>query len=194
MLDYRETFRTIFHLAKNNPTLIILAFISVSAGDLITISIELLVSATDFTSWSPEQLFTAIANLGGDIGRLLAYAAVITAIFAVVWVITAVSSAGLIVGTQKRLEDQPFTVQDGVHHGRRLLWPFIAVDTIIFFPIFVVILLILLIVAGGLATAVTNAQSTSENDLITTVLISFLCAIPSSCSLYRSGLLRPFTA
>lgn len=178
MLNYSQTFSRIIQLGKNNPALIMLGFVSVFIAELFSTSGLLLANATSFTELSPEEFFTAVADAGNDLGRLLSYTAVITVILALVWVVSAITGAGLIVGTKERLEDRPFDFATGWKNGRRLLWPFIAVDTIIFFPIFMLLLLTLGIVAGGLARAVINSETASNDDVMVTIFTSLLCALP----------------
>ena len=180
MPDFGRFFPQAIHLLRKSPSLWWLAVLGAITQELFNSTSTFWATTTSFNELSPEAFFSQITAWGESPRSMILFALGLTAVLLVIWLVTAVANGGTIVGTQARLQEHPFSFKEGVQHGRRLLWPIVVVDTIIFFPIFIIALLMLIVLGGGLGFAIAQSNTTPNNTdgLITTLLITLLCLIP----------------
>lgn len=86
----------------------------------------------------------------------------------VVWVVMTIGEGGMIVAAASQANAQPLRFSQALNRGIRLLGPFIAIDTILFFPLFVLILLVLLLGAGSFFVGI--VLGARSNDVLALVL------------------------
>jgi hypothetical protein len=121
---------------------------------------------------SLEQLLLPGPLIGGTI--------VLCVVFVLIWLVSTVGEAALIRAVADFQDGQPRTVGQALSAGVALLGRFIALDTIIFFPLFLILLIQLLVLGGGLIAAILllTQPGSRPDDLVPVGLIVALIVLP----------------
>lgn len=104
-----------------------------------------LVNATD-----PEAFFQSVLDFLLNPAVLIGGTVIFFLVFSIVWVLSTVGEAALIRGVADFDDGRSRSIGELFSSGARLLVRFIAIDTVIFFPFFLILLIEMLIVGGGL--------------------------------------------
>jgi hypothetical protein len=148
----------------------------------------------DYEQWlsNPDLLFNKIDESIQLVSAwLVGGAVVLFLVTTAAWLIMTMAQ-GAIIGTAVAADaDEPVSFSSGFKRGVGLLGRFVAIDTIVYFPVFLVLLIMMLLVLAALVgTAVTafrdNATPTA---LITPLLVGIFCLIPFMCMLVPLGML-----
>ena len=201
-MDYGRFLITAWHITRRHKYLwffgLLLAYEAIS-NSLIRLAIgpNILAPITaQLEQWQaqPELIVGQIEQLLQSVSERLfsnAFIYLLTLLF--IWFIVTLALA-VIISTTLQTSDghsPPFSVI--LKTAKTLLLRFIALDTLIYFPLFLAILLIMLIAAGAIisaALATTNANTTTTA-LLRPMLIGGLCLLPLTCLLFPLSL---FTA
>jgi hypothetical protein len=120
---------------------------------------------------SPAEVLEPIATFltGPDV---LATSTLITVCifftFILIWIISTIGEVSLIRGVADFAEERPRSFGDLLSTGVRLLVRIIAIDTVIFLPLFLILLLQLLILGGGMIAGILllNQPGNNPDDLL----------------------------
>ena len=106
------------------------------------------------------------------------------------WLAWAVAQGAIITAVNDVDAGQPVSWQSALNGGTALLGRFIAIDAIVFFPMFLLLLLLMLL-AAGLMFAFTwqMLQSGSMETAVLWVVVGLACLLPVSCLLLPLGML-----
>jgi hypothetical protein len=107
------------------------------------------------------------------------------------WFINAIAEGGLIRATTILNQQGQLTFGQALRRGWRLLGRFIAIDSLLFLPIFILFLVLLLVSFGGLIglVAVSTQGIASPSDLLTVLGVTSAAAIAIICLIIPVGLL-----
>ena len=117
-----------------------------------------------------------------------------TAVFLILslafWLVWAVAQGAIISVTLDAEAGQPISWQRALNGGTALLGRFIAIDAIVFFPLFLLLLLLMLL-ATGLLLAFTwqMMQTGSVGSAALWLVVGLACLLPLSCFLLPLGVL-----
>ncbi len=106
------------------------------------------------------------------------------------WLVWAVAQGAIISAVLDAEADQPVSWPRALNGGTALLGRFIAIDAIVFFPLFLLLLLLMLL-ATGLLLAFTwqMMQTGSAESVALWLLVGLACLLPLSCLLLPLGTL-----
>jgi hypothetical protein len=105
------------------------------------------------------------------------------------WLLTTTAEGALIAAVLQAESDERPTMRRAVTQGWRWLGRFIAIDTLLFFPLFLLVLLALLALTGALLVAgLMAAQNRTLSFITMPLLLGAACLLPLFC------LLPPLTA
>jgi hypothetical protein len=85
--------------------------------------------------------------------RLIAWLVMLLVVGLLIWLVTAVAEGGLIWGIDRQQNGYPAPLRSSLVAGWRFLIRLVAIDTLIFLPLFLLLLLTLLLGSGGLIGA-----------------------------------------
>lgn len=145
-----------------------------------------------------NQLISEIVALGGNPAALARWGFSIAALLVGVWVVTALNQAGLIHAAVKGLNHKKSSLIDGWRFGIKKLGPLLVIDTIVFFPIFLLTLLIIIDLMAILLSLVFDSGGTAGPVNWGTITAG-LCLIPllviypflgAATALYRAVAIR----
>lgn len=106
------------------------------------------------------------------------------------WLVATVGEAGLITAVSHLHRHQPITWQQALQKGYHLLGRFVAIDTVVFFPWFVVALTAALVIIGMLlGTGFLAYQQSSIQAVAGLNLAGLACLVPLLCLLAPVGYL-----
>lgn len=173
---------------RNRPSLWIYA--ALTAGVLL-ISDAKAPALLPFTLPSDPTSFAEVDRLIGEIERLAAnpnalwgWAGSVTAFLIILWLITALNQAALIIATSQTVKHQATSLWQGWRAAAGRLTALIVTDTLVYLPLF---LLILAIVGGlmGVLLSFIYLSPTGQPsaELNSGVVVSVLCLIPLFLSL-----------
>lgn len=108
--------------------------------------------------------------------------------FLLLWAVMTIGEGGMIVAAASQQKGTPLRFGQALSQGIRLLGPFIAIDTILFFPLFVLILLIMVIGAGSLFGGIILGARSGEAGALLLPLV-----VGGGLSLLLSFLILPVT-
>lgn len=164
-MDFGKLFSTAVFQVRHNPWLWVLGLIYVLPGFVLG---QLLTPAASF---QPEAWLTQLQEPGidfaaefeavilpvleavSDFGRVTGFVVGLTAVLLIVWFVTILAEAGLILIVGRAATDQPpLPLRDLLQEMRRLLLRLIAIDTLLFLPLFLVLLTAELVVLAALAS------------------------------------------
>lgn len=197
-MDYSRLFARSWAIVWRTKFLWLLGFflgLGSSGGSLLRIIFGSgLVSSlrrVPFLATQPDELFTQTEFWLETAGPWLVGG--ITAILVLSlggWLVT-VWAEGAVIGTALGLErGGRVTLPHALKMGWRLLPRFVAIDTLVFFPLFLIMLLILLvIVAILLGTLGLSFQDVGTGTLAMPLVIGLLCMIPLFCLMAPVGFL-----
>lgn len=133
-----------------------------------------------------QQFFWMITWLTENIPQFVGYAFLTSILLGGLWSIATVGQGAMIDGVLRLRDAADLSKQPHIDHwkrGRELLWPLVAIDLLIFMPIFCIILTILLIiivVSVGLLLDITQTGTLSMSPLTGiggVLIIPLICAI-----------------
>lgn len=164
-MDFADLFSTAVRQLRHNPWLWVLGLIYALPGFFLSHAL------TPATSLNPDTLNTWFSQLAepdpalletqlipifeavSDVGQVTRFVVGLTAVLLLVWIITTLAEAGLILIVSRAQTNQPpLGVRALFTDMRHLLWRLIAIDTILFFPLFAVLLTAELMVLAVLAS------------------------------------------
>ena len=201
-MDYGRFLTTSWHITRHHKFLwffgLLLAYEAISSSLIrITIGTRPLYSFTaPLQQWQtqPEQLLLQIEQWLQTISdNLFRNFFLVLSTLLLVWFIVTLALAIIISIALHAGDEQPVRLRTALKQAHSLLLRFIALDTLIYFPLFLALLLIMLITAGVIiSTALTTTQANATTTtLIRPMLIGGLCLLPLTCFLVPLSL---FTA
>ena len=142
-MDIGQLFTTAGNLIRHNPFLWLFGLLGVAATSLVNLGMRLWLRP-ELVSWLADPAAPLFSGPAGLIGFLI----IVLAIALLIWLLNMVAEGGLIFAVSELDAGRTLTGRDIRQAIRRTLVPFVAADTLLFLPLF---LLILLIVIGGTA-------------------------------------------
>lgn len=135
-------------------------------------------------SADPDRFFLELADTFLDPTFAIAAVLVLFLVFAIIWIITTIGEAALIRSVADYADGRTYTFAQMLSIGTKLLVRIIAIDTVIFFPLFLILLVILLTVGAGLIGGILQlAQGGSDPGdlgpifLLVALFVMFLIAL-----------------
>ena len=199
-MDYGRFLTTAWHITRRHKYLwlfgLLLAYEAISNSLIrLTIGPNILAPITaQLEQWQtrPELLISQFDQLLENIGeRLFSNALIYLLTLLLIWFVVTLALAVIISTTLQATDEHSMTLSTALKDARSLLFRFIALDTLIYFPLFLILLFIMLISAGAIistALATTNVN-TSTADLLRPIFIGGLCLLPLTCLLVPLSLL-----
>lgn len=130
------------------------------------------------------QTVDPVAVLAAVNERLLPWGIAAFALLLLLWVLGTIAEAGVIVGVSADGGQRPFPATTALRHGARWLGRFIAIDTVLFLPWFVLALAVLVVVFSSLAgSALLAANDAAWQTLLGTLGTGLACLLPLLCLL-----------
>ncbi|MFZ0544950.1 MAG: hypothetical protein WAM60_05910 [Candidatus Promineifilaceae bacterium] len=103
-----------------------------------------------FSSATPDEFIEPILNTFLNPVVLIGGTVVFLLIFTIIWLLSAVVEGALIRAVADLDDGRSCSLREMLSAGIGLLGRFVAIDTILFFPLFLIFLILLLIIGGGL--------------------------------------------
>lgn len=165
-MDYTELFRQTGSILRRSGVVWGIGFLAASLG-LISNTVLRLGGRWGFSRLlvDPATLEARVTDLATWLiqpGTWVTGLVLLMAWFLVVWVVMTIGEGGMIVAAASHQKGQPLRFDQALRQGARLLGPFIAIDTILFFPLFVLILLVLLLGAGSFFVGILLGTRSNE--------------------------------
>ncbi len=198
-MDFGTLFTTAVRHLRHNPWLWVLGLIYVLPSFF---ALQALPPTSGFQpetllrQWSDpaalaelEAIILPVLEAVSDFWRVTRFVVGLTAVLLVVWFVTTLAEAGLILIIGRAQTGQtPLSPLALLREMRRLLLRLIAIDTLLFFPLFIVLLTAELIVLGGMAyilfSGTLNLQAIAGP-----LALSLLCTVSLLCLAVPIGLL-----
>lgn len=153
-------------LLRQHKTLWFLGGLAALATEALTITVRLLTGETGGTAvTNPLLSLQILLNAANQTQTAILAVIALMAVLLIVWLLSAIAEGGLITGVIKAQTESQLQFIPQLRRGLSVLWRFIAIDTILFFPLFLVLLLALLLSGGALAAlaiAIENGGSIPE--------------------------------
>lgn len=154
-MDYTEIFRQTGNILRRSQVLWCVAFLALSLSAVSNLIVRLggrwgmsrlLVNtaALDITLENLVRRLTQPALLVAGLVLLVVW-------FLLIWVVMTIGEGGMIHAAARAQRGQPTSFTQALSAGSDLLGPFVAIDTIVFFPLFVLLLTIMLIGAAAMS-------------------------------------------
>ncbi|MEM8862277.1 MAG: hypothetical protein AAGD96_28505, partial [Chloroflexota bacterium] len=133
-----------------------------------------------------QQFLQITTWLTENIPQFVGYAILVSIALGALWSVATVGQGAMIDGVLRLRNTNYGTTQKSMAHwkrGRELLWPLVAIDLLIFLPIFTIILLILIImivISVGMLFDLTQTGTVSISPLLGiggALIIPLVCAI-----------------
>jgi hypothetical protein len=140
----------------------------------------------------PDLLMTEIDQLLPIVAAWLVGGSIILLLLSLLGWLIVIFAQGAIISTAVAHDtSQPLTFSRASQRSMGLIGRFIAIDTLVYFPLFLALLLIMLLVAAALIGTIFTAfqDSASTATIITPLLVGLLCALPILCLLTPLSLL-----
>lgn len=102
----------------------------------------------------PEAFFLTLADVVQSPAVLIGGTLILFLVFTIIWVISTIGEAALIRAVADYEEGRSRSLGEMISAGTGLLARFIAIDTVVFFPLFLILLIQLLLIGGGVIGAV----------------------------------------
>jgi hypothetical protein len=199
-MEYGRLFTTSWHLTWRYKFLWLFGFLA-GMGAITSSLLRLTIGPNVFSSFMTNLVQWATQpNLAPDrIDRLLQQIApwlingtiILTTLSLVSWLII-LFAQGAIIGTAVDFSrSQAIGFGQALKRSQGLLGRFIAIDTIVYFPLFLALLLIMLIFLGILVGTLTSAMQVDATPatLLMPLIIGSLCILPILCLLIPLSLL-----
>lgn len=165
-MDYTDLFRQTGHILRRSGVLWGIGFLAASLG-LVNNAILRLGG-----QWGFSRLLADPATLDARVSDGLRWLVqpetwitgliLLMAWFLLLWVVMTVGEGGMIVAAAGQAQGKPLHFGQALKRGIQLLGPFIAIDTILFFPLFLLILLVLLLGAGSFFVGIVLGVRSNE--------------------------------
>ncbi|MCL4871776.1 MAG: hypothetical protein KJ063_22690 [Anaerolineae bacterium] len=156
-MDYNQLFTQTWHILRRTPLLWVLGFFAMSlnmVGHLVMRLGSRWASQSILQQADLEQALERLLRQVAQPGVLIAGVVGLTCWLLLVWVVLTVGEGGLIGTTAQTQRGQPTSLGSALRQGADWLPSFIAIDTIVFFPLFVLLLAIMIIGAAALFLAI----------------------------------------
>lgn len=198
-MDFGTLFTTAVRHLRHNPWLWVLGLIYVLPSFLALQALPStsgLQPETLLRQWSDpaalvqlEAVILPILEAVSDFWRVTRFVVGLTAVLLVVWFVTTLAETGLILIIGRAQTDQPpLSPLALLRQMRRLLLRLIAIDTLLFFPLFVVLLTAELIVLGGMAYILFSGTFDLQA-IAGPLALSLLCTVSLLCLAVPIGML-----
>lgn len=191
-MDYTDLFRQAGNVLRRSGVLWGIGFLAASLGLISDVVVRL------GGRWGFSRLLADPATLDARMNDLALWLVkpgtwvtglvLLMVWFLLIWVVMTVGEGGMIVAAAGQQKGTPLRFAQALTQGFRLLGPFIAIDTILFFPLFVLILLIMVIGAGSLLGGIILGAKSGEAMALLLPLV-----IGGGLSLLLSFLILPIT-
>ncbi len=192
-MDYGRLFTQSWHLIWRHKFLWWFGLIA-AMGSVVgaAFRISFLPQLTQFRNGPTGAVFDSLAAAGWEQFStwLLSGTAVLFIISTAYWLAAAIAQ-GAIIGAVIDLDaERPSTFRLAARQGWGYLGRFIAIDALVFFPLFLLLLLLMLLVMGGiLAIAYLSFQGGGVKEVTAVLAIGLICLLPLTCLLFPIGLL-----
>ncbi|MCB8944831.1 MAG: hypothetical protein H6658_13870 [Ardenticatenaceae bacterium] len=199
-MDYGRSLTTAWHITWQHKSLWFFGFLA-GINALSSSLLRLTFGPNLFraASLDPEQLLNNPDLLYGEIDQLLRLVApwlvggtiLLVALSLAAWLIILLAH-GAIIGTAVHHQTtHPLTFRHALRQGWHLLGRFIAIDTLVYFPLFLILLFILLIFGGTLISTILSATQPNATtaSFTTPLLLGCLCLLPLFCLTLPVGIL-----
>ena len=175
-MDYSHIFRQTWNVLRRSGDLWALGFAALSLSlmsNLITrlggrwVTSQALTAGPDIAT----QVEQWLVQLGRP-GPIVLGVVGLMGWFLLIWLVMTVGEAGMIHAAATTHKGHPATLLESVRAGWRLLIPFVAIDTVVFLPLFVLILVMMLIGAAALIISIIwGAQSGQVSAFVLPVVL-----------------------
>lgn len=187
-MDYGQLLSKSFALWRRQRTLWSLGILAAVGNEALAAVVQVTVGEpAELINADSVQILTTIETRLTDTSWLTS--AVIIFFFALlfIWLISTIAEGGLITaaGTQP---ERPLSFTAGLQAGWRLLWRFILVDTVLFFPVFLVALAILLVTFGTFISIALQFEEGGPPP-VRAFTGMMACVVPLACLLLPVALL-----
>lgn len=199
-LDYGRLFATSWYVTWRYKFLWLFGFLASMSAVLVSL-VRLAAGPRVFRGFIThlEQLATQPSLIVNAIDRfwqqislwLTSGIVVLTIISLVSWLIILLAQGGIIGTAVDFGSGRPIGFTQALKHSWNLLGRFVAIDTIVYLPLFLAVLLIMLLCFGILLSILISTMQAEATpvSLLTPLLIGGLCILPSFCLLVPLGML-----
>ena len=153
-MDYTDIFRQTGHILRHSRVLWLTGFLALSLSLVSNLVMRL------GGRWAMSRLLVNAAALDITLDNLIrrlsqpallvAGLVLLVVWFLLIWVVMTIGEGGMIHAAARAQRGQPTSFTQALSAGSDLLGPFVAIDTIVFFPLFVLLLTIMLIGAAAM--------------------------------------------
>lgn len=187
-MDYGHLLSKSFTLWRTQRALWWLGILAAVGNEVLTAVVRLaLGEPRELINADPVQILNAIEMRLTDTAWLTQAMIIFFVALLLVWLISTIAEGGLITAAGAP-PDRPLSFREGLQAGLRLLWRFILVDTVLFFPLFLVALAILLITFGTFISVALQFEEGGPPP-VRAFTGMMACVIPLACLLLPVGLL-----
>jgi hypothetical protein len=174
-MDYTDIFRQTGHILRHNRALWLTSFLALSLSLVSNLTVRL------GGRWAMSRLLVNAAALDITLDNLMrrltqpallvAGLVLLVVWFLLIWVVMTIGEGGMIHAAARAQRGQPTSFTQALSAGSDLLGPFVAIDTIVFFPLFVLLLTIMLIGAAAMILGLILGIQSGEMVLLFLFLI-----------------------
>lgn len=156
-MDYNQLFIQTWHILRRNPTIWVIGFMAMSLNMVNHLITRLGSRWAAHSLMQQADLELALERLLRQIaqpGVLIAGVVGLTCWLLLIWVVLTVGEGGLIDAAAQAQQGKSTNLGMSLRQGAEWLVPFIAIDTLVFFPLFVLLLAMMIIGAAALFLAI----------------------------------------
>lgn len=184
-MDYGRLFSQSWHSLRQQPALLMFGLMATAGTEAAaTYTAQQLGAETTLDVAKIEAAVSRnFENVLGNIGLLLAALLFIAAI----WLVTTIAEGGLILAVGRATNGDPPPLTAALRGGLNLLWRFILIDTVIFFPLFIVLFTALIVLSVAIFNLVLGFAEYDAAAIEQTALIGGGCLLLLGCIVLPVG-------